>query len=166
MTMYDTILLDRTTWDMVVDSNGNIAVASAPYALEQDVASAVSLFLGELWYDTTKGVPYFESILGQLPPPSLFRSYLERAALTVPGVVSAQATIFDRVTTISDSISTAFDTITDESEDFLTDEAGSAISPESQTFRSVSTVSSNSAREIIGEIKFIDETGAENGVHF
>ena len=93
MTMYKTLLLDRTAWDLVLDSNGNIAVASPPYALAQDVASAVKLFLGELWYDTTKGVPYFENVLGKLPPASLLISLLEKAALTVPGVVSAQCSL-------------------------------------------------------------------------
>jgi len=93
VSQYKTLLLDRTKWDLVLDSNGNIALASPPYALEQDVASAVRLFLGELWYDTTKGIPYFEEILGQLPPVSLISSYIEKAALTVPGVVSARCVI-------------------------------------------------------------------------
>lgn len=93
MAMYKTILLDRTEWDSVLDTNGNIAVASPPYALAQDVASAIKLFLGELWYDTENGIPYFEEILGHLPPVSLFISYMEKAALTVPGVVSASVII-------------------------------------------------------------------------
>jgi hypothetical protein len=49
--------------------------------------------LGELWYDTTQGVPYFQDVLGELPPLSLFMSYMERAALTVPGVVSAECRV-------------------------------------------------------------------------
>jgi hypothetical protein len=57
------------------------------------VASAARLFLGELWYSVDAGIPYFEDILGQLPPASLIRAYLERAALTVPGVVSAQCSL-------------------------------------------------------------------------
>ena len=93
VSQYNTLLLDRTAWDLVLDSNGNIALASPPYALEQDVASAVRLFLGELWYDTTKGIPYFEEILGQLPPVSLLTAYIEQAALSVPGVISARCVI-------------------------------------------------------------------------
>jgi len=93
MTQYNTLLLDRSAWDLVIDSSGNIAMAQPPYALAQDVASAVRLFLGELWYNTTKGIPYFEEILGQLPPLSLLTGYIEKAALTVPGVVSAQCII-------------------------------------------------------------------------
>ena len=93
VSQFKTLLLDRTQWDLVLDSNGDIALASPPYALEQDVASAVRLFLGELWYDTTKGIPYFEEILGQLPPVSLLTSYIESAALSVPGVISARCII-------------------------------------------------------------------------
>lgn len=93
MTMYKTLLLDRSAWDLVLDSNGDIASASPPYALAQDVASAIKLFLGELWYDTTKGVPYFENVLGKLPPASLLASLIEKAALTVSGVVSAQCSL-------------------------------------------------------------------------
>lgn len=90
---YNTLLLDQQAWDLVLDANGNIAVAEPPYALAQDVASAIKLFLGELYYDQDKGIPYFEDILGHLPPPALFTGYLERAAMTVPGVVSARCTI-------------------------------------------------------------------------
>jgi len=86
----DTLLLDISRWDLVLDAAGNIAKASAPYALAQDVASAIRLFLGELWYDTSKGVPYFESVLGHTPSLTEFQALMVKAALTVPGVVSAQ----------------------------------------------------------------------------
>lgn len=119
MTRYNTLLLDQSAWDLVIDSAGNIAMAEPPYALAQDVASAVRLFLGELWYATTKGIPYFEDVLGQLPPVSLLTGYMEKAALTVPGVVSVQVII------------TEF-----------------------------------TAREVKGQVQFIDETGAANGVTF
>ncbi len=93
MTTYNTLLLDRTAWDLVIDSAGNIAMATPAYALAQDVASAVKLFAGELYYDTSKGIPYFDDILGQLPPPALLISYIEQAALSVPGVVTPRCII-------------------------------------------------------------------------
>lgn len=88
-----TLLLDTVAWDLVLDANGNIAVAQEPYQLEQDVASAVRLFAGELWYDVSKGVPYFANILGQAPPIQLFKEFMVKAALTVPGVVTADCVI-------------------------------------------------------------------------
>ena len=87
---YDTLLLDTAAWDLTLDANGDIALANPAYSLAQDVASAVKLFAGELWYDTTKGIPYFADVLAQLPPLPIFVGYLEGAALTVPGVVQAQ----------------------------------------------------------------------------
>lgn len=117
--MYDTLLLDLDTNDLVVDAAGNIAVASPPYAVAQDVASALRVGKGELIYDTGRGVPWFDEILGELPPLAVFTGYLEAAALSVPGVVAVSTTItLDR------------------------------------------------SRQVIGQLQFIDETGAENGVNF
>lgn len=90
--MQKTLLLDRTAWDLVLDASGNIACASEPYSIAQDVSSAIRTFLGECWYDTSQGIPYWESILGKSPPLSLVKSKVEAAALTVPGVVSAVCT--------------------------------------------------------------------------
>lgn len=88
-----TLLLDRSKWDLVLDANGNIALADDPYSRAQDVASACRLFKGELWYDTSSGIPYFEDILGKRPPASLIKAKLEEAALTVPGVSSVRVTL-------------------------------------------------------------------------
>lgn len=88
-----TLLLDVTLWDLCSDASGNIAVAEAPYQRSQDAASALKLFLGELWYDGRKGVPYFQQILGKAPPLQLFKAYMVEAVLTVPEVVSATCTV-------------------------------------------------------------------------
>ena len=119
MTTFNTLLLDQSAWDLVLDSAGNIAMATPAYALAQDVASAVRLFLDELWYSPGAGIPYFGDVLGQLPPLSLLTGLIENQALTVPGVVSAQCVI----TGFTDRI-------------------------------------------VSGQIQFIDETGAANGVTF
>jgi len=63
----NTLLLDTDKWDLVLDVSGNIAVASDPYSVAQDGASALKLVSGELWYDTTRGVPYFQRIFGKAP---------------------------------------------------------------------------------------------------
>ncbi len=87
----DTLLLDRSSWDLVVDSAGNIAMAGVPYSQAQDAASAIKTFQGEAFYDTTLGVPYWQQILSYRPPLSLIKAKLVAAALTVPGVVAARA---------------------------------------------------------------------------
>jgi hypothetical protein len=85
----NTLLLSTDRWDLVLDAAGNIAMATSPYALAQDAASAIRLFAAELWYDTTQGVPYFDQILGQYPSVEFMRAQYIAAATTVPGVVSA-----------------------------------------------------------------------------
>jgi hypothetical protein len=85
-----TLLLDTGAWDLITDNAGNIAIAAEPYALAQDVASAVKTFIGEIYYDTSQGIPYFEQVLGKFPPIALLRAQLVRVALTVPGVVSVR----------------------------------------------------------------------------
>lgn len=88
-----TLLLDTASWDLVLDVNGNIAVAKDPYSLAQDAASAIKTFQGEVYYDTNLGVPYWDQILGHSPPLSYIKAQLEKAALTVPGAVTARAFI-------------------------------------------------------------------------
>jgi hypothetical protein len=89
----NTIFLDPLTWDWTLDASGNIALASAPYSLAQDCCSAIRTFLGECWYDQTIGVPYWQDILGHYPSLSLVKADLVAAAMTVPGVASAQVFI-------------------------------------------------------------------------
>lgn len=84
----DTLLLDADSWDLTVDASGNIAKATNPYSIAQDVASEVRVFLGELWYDTTRGVPYFESILGKLPSPQFMKAKFIQAGMATPEVAS------------------------------------------------------------------------------
>lgn len=96
----DTLLLDRGSWDLAVDAAGNIAMASAPYSMAQDAASAIKTFTGEVYFNTSLGIPYFQQILGFSPPLSLMKTYFVNAALTVPNVVSAKCFItgwIDRV---------------------------------------------------------------------
>ena len=91
--MAATLLLDTLSWDLTVDTAGNIAVASEPYALAQDAASAIRTFAGEVYYNTLLGIPYFTQILGYAPPISLMKAYFNEAALTVPGVTTSQCFI-------------------------------------------------------------------------
>lgn len=88
-----TLLLDRTTWDLVRDAANNIAVASDPYSKAQDASSAIRLFQGDDYYDVARGIPYFEQILGHSPPLNYMRQKFVDRAKTVPGVVAAAAFI-------------------------------------------------------------------------
>lgn len=77
-------------WDLTLTPSGDLAVAIGAYAIAQDVASAVRLFAGELWYDTAQGIPYLEQILGLRPPLEFVKAQIVGAALTVPEVASVK----------------------------------------------------------------------------
>ena len=85
----NTLLLDPQNWDLTIDGAKNIAMASEPYSQAQDAASAIKTFIGECYYDTTIGTPYWETVFGLAPPLSLMKSYFVEAALTVPGTAKA-----------------------------------------------------------------------------
>jgi hypothetical protein len=89
----NTLLLDVALWDLTLDANGNIALASAPYAIAQDVASACRTVLGEVYYDSALGVDYFGKLFGKTPPKTVFQEQFIAAALTVPSVVAATCVI-------------------------------------------------------------------------
>lgn len=85
----NTLLLNPESWDLMIASNRDIAMASEPYALAQDAASAIKLFQGEDYYDVTRGVPYWSQILGKWPTVQIMQSKFTAAARTVPGVAAA-----------------------------------------------------------------------------
>lgn len=87
--MASTLLLDIDLWDLVADANGNIAVASDPYSVVQDVASACRVFVGDMWYDETDGIPYFENILGVKVSLAYIKAQMVAAANSVPGCSNA-----------------------------------------------------------------------------
>ena len=84
--MPKTLLLDTDEWDLVLDANGDIALADEPYAISQDVASAIRTFKKDCWYDQRKGMPYWQQILGHFPPMAVVRSAIVREAMNEPKV--------------------------------------------------------------------------------
>jgi len=97
----DTIYL-TPNWDLTLDTNRSIALATSTYALAQDAASSIRTFSGECYYNTALGVPYFQQILGHTPPIALMRAQFIAAAMQVPGVIAAQVyftNYVDRVVT-------------------------------------------------------------------
>lgn len=89
-----TLFLVPETWDLTLDVRGNIASASDIYQMAQDICSAGRTFTKDVYFNQDQGIPYFENILGAKGfPLSLYKKYLEDAALSIPGVESAQAII-------------------------------------------------------------------------
>jgi hypothetical protein len=90
---FSTLYLDVDAWDLIADASGNIALATPPYAIAQDVASACRTFLGEVYYDDSLGVPYTQQILGKTPALNIMQGLIAAAALTVPWVATAVCVI-------------------------------------------------------------------------
>ena len=87
------MLLETETWDLSLDASGNIASTQNPYAVAQDAACACSTFLGEAWYDTTLGIPYYERILGHWPGSQLINTKMAAEAKKLPYVQDAFCTV-------------------------------------------------------------------------
>jgi hypothetical protein len=91
--MTASLLLDVDTWDLTLDSAGNVAIEQEPDVLAQDAACAIQLWLTEYYWDTTQGVPWAQRILGVNPPPllSVLKQILITAALSANSdIASAQ----------------------------------------------------------------------------
>ncbi|WP_147196061.1 hypothetical protein [Pantoea sp. CCBC3-3-1] len=102
--------LETASWDLSLDDSGSIAITKNPYAVAQDVACACSTFLGEVWYDTTLGIPYYQRILGHWPGTQLINTKYASEAKKLDYVQSAFCT-----TTVGngDRAATGVMTITD-----------------------------------------------------
>lgn len=86
-----TLFLFPSTWDLALDTSGNIASATSTYQRAQDIASACRTFTKDMYYQQSSGIPYLESILGKSAYPiGLYQSELYRAAMSVEGVVSVR----------------------------------------------------------------------------
>lgn len=103
-------LLLTDQWDITLDDTGSMAITANPYAVAQDVACACSTFLGEAWYDTTLGIPYYERILGHWPGTQLINTKMTTEAKKLPYVQAAFCT-----TTVgkADRLASGVMTITD-----------------------------------------------------
>jgi hypothetical protein len=98
----DSLLLDPTTWDLTTDEFGDVATCgdATPtpvttrgpgYRMAQDVANRCLAWRGEVYYDTTQGVPY-DSLLGTANLP-LLQSYITTEALKVDPVAAVDASL-------------------------------------------------------------------------
>lgn len=96
-----TLFLLPGTWDLTLDTSGNLAIATDQYAIAQSVANKCRVFVKDMYYSQSEGIPYLESILGKNSYSlALYRQNLEEAAMSVDGVVSARA----ELTTANDRV--------------------------------------------------------------
>lgn len=77
--------------DIYLDENGNIAIVTDLLATLQACEQAVKTKLGELVLDTTRGVPYFETVFVGVPNLQIFNAGIKAAIIAEPGVVQIVA---------------------------------------------------------------------------
>lgn len=77
-------------WDIQLDDMGNIATVDGGLQTAQDVATSCRVWKGEALYDTERGIPYKEDIMGQRPNLSLLQADFETEAKRIEGVASIE----------------------------------------------------------------------------
>ncbi len=97
--------------DIFVDSNGNLATVRNLDCVSQTIAAAVETQLGELIFNTTAGMPNFQTIWSGSPNIAQFQSALRTIILGVTGVVevlSITTNIIESVLTYTAVIATIY----------------------------------------------------------
>lgn len=82
-------LLLTENWELQIDAAGQIVTQTGPLAIAQKVANEIRLFTNDAYFEQDKGIPHFSLELGHMPPESLLRNYIIKAAQGVDGVASA-----------------------------------------------------------------------------
>ena len=89
--MANTLMLNDK-WDIYVDEAGNIATVTEDYAIAQNIANAVRLFVGDAYFEQTRGVPYLTEVFSKKTgiSQSVVINRWRNAALTVEGVTACE----------------------------------------------------------------------------
>lgn len=82
-------LLDTTT-HRPVRSGGSFVRVTGAQEIAQNVKVRLLLFLGEVWLDTTQGVPYFQEVLLKGVDPAALQVVFREAILGADGIVSIE----------------------------------------------------------------------------
>lgn len=91
--MAATSLLLNDSWDIQLDSSGDLAMTEGAQRIAQDVACYEKTFYGEPYFAAQEGVPYLQRELAELPPPELVRERANARALEVPDVAEAETVL-------------------------------------------------------------------------
>lgn len=73
-------------WDVTLDGSGRIALRGDELATAQNVSNEARLFKDDAYFIQDQGIPHFVIDLGRRVNSSVTRSYIRRAALSVPDV--------------------------------------------------------------------------------
>lgn len=88
-----TLMLDDS-WDITLNSDGKIKVATDAYAIAQNASNAVRLFRNDAYFNASKGIPHFDIELGHSRAAvPVIESHMKKAMLAVEGVADAVAVL-------------------------------------------------------------------------
>lgn len=91
---YRNMQLDTSSWDLMLDGGGNLAITDGGYSVAQDVASSCLVFSGECYYDTSLGIPWKTDVLGMRPTPGFIQQKMQAEAKKLTIVDQALANVF------------------------------------------------------------------------
>lgn len=86
--------MDVDTNDLLI-KDGDLSLATATDAIQQDLQQTMQLYLGEWFLDTSKGIPYRQLILVKNPNLDVIQALLVNAARSVNGVTDVTAFKYD-----------------------------------------------------------------------
>lgn len=77
--------------DIYMDNFYNIAFSEDKKALSNVVLNAVRTNRGELQYDLSAGIPYFDTLFSNPPNVPMWESFLKQVTLSIPGIDSVES---------------------------------------------------------------------------
>lgn len=80
------IALDPSSHDLLLTTD--LSLVTGVDAIKQHLKIRLWLFQGELFYDTSRGVPYYQDVLVKLPNLQIIESIFQDVILETPGVLS------------------------------------------------------------------------------
>lgn len=82
-------------WDIQLNKDGNIEVATGDYAIAQNCANAVRLFTDDAFYDRTRGIPHFDIELGHsvMASMTVLKNRIKQSCLAVEGVTDCEISL-------------------------------------------------------------------------
>lgn len=88
-----TLMLDDS-WDITLNNDGKIKVATGAYAIAQNGSNAVRLFQRDAYFDQQKGIPHFDVELGHsIAAVPILEARIRQALLQVEGISDALAVL-------------------------------------------------------------------------
>lgn len=111
-----TLELDRRTWDITLDTVGQIKTVAGDEATAQNVANEARLFTEDAYFSQDRGIPHFAAELGRKfdSGGAVLRAYLRRAARRVADVREVLAIEVSRFNPENRELSGAIEFTTEE----------------------------------------------------